>query len=108
MKHKKQLDVILAPALSDEKLPEKTVAFVQVWMAMVDLKRYSAQVIIDLENVYFLLYDLKSGELEDCYLGYLKKGCWRLELDKKVTWDKIKAVSTLLSSNETFDIEGRW
>ncbi len=108
MEQNTQINVLLAPAVDGEKLPEKTVAFIQTWIAMADLRDHYAKIVVDIENVYFLIYDLRTEELRDCFLGYIKNGYWRIELDRKKTWDKARVVESLLEVSETFDIEGRW
>ena len=108
MEQNRQIDFLRAPAMAGKKLSEKTAAFIQTWMAMADLRDHYVKIIIDIENVYFLIYDLRTEELSDCFLGYIKNGYWRIELDRKKTWDKARVVESLLEVYETFDIEGRW
>lgn len=96
MKYKKQVSIVIAPSVDIEFLEPATISFIQVWSAMIDWDKYSAIIIIDIENTFFLLFDLKTEKLSNCYLGYLKNDCWQIETDRKITWSRINNILGLL------------
>ena len=105
MELNKQISILIAPSAT---IDEKNLAFIQVWKTMVNWNKYSALIVVDLENVYFLLFDLITEKIKNCYLGYLKNDLWQIETDKKTTWKKINNIIKLIKTTKFFEIDGRW
>jgi hypothetical protein len=97
-----------APAVADEELTMDIVSLVQIWSSQQDWKKYKAIIMVDLDIVYFMVFDIKNEELEECYIAEKTDGYWWIKLDRVETWDTINNVVSLLNIKEIFDIEGRW
>jgi hypothetical protein len=101
-----QVTIRKSPAMANTKLTEQTIAFIQVWSAMVDWEQYRAFIIIDIDSVYFLLYDLRTEALEKCYLGIYLEGNWYIEKDRAKTWSKINSVLNVIKIEDMTQLGG--
>jgi hypothetical protein len=96
------------PAMADIDLDLETIVFIKNWEAMVNWEKYKALVLVDIDNIYFLLFSIKTEKLLNCYLGVYGDSFWAIDHDRVKTWDCINNVIKVLEVNETIDLGGLW
>jgi hypothetical protein len=102
----KNILIIKTPIVADFELTDDIIAFIQSWSVMVDWNKYKAIVFVDLENIFFLLFNLKDEELSDCYMAKLVDDLWYMEPNKAKTWERINNIISILQIEDEMTLGG--
>jgi hypothetical protein len=100
-----------APAMMFEEVTPDIVGAIQIWYetlaAIINWKNYRGLAIVDIENIYLLLYSLKDDRLSNCFILNFNE-VWLMEEDREETWDRVRNIIKLLGIKESIDVGEDW